>query len=227
MKYRVEITGQEEEYARLRKVAKIVTDAAPAYRAAGLAALQVFSNIFKERGSRFGGWKQPGVWTKLLRAKPGRKFSTLKEVESADMNPLQDTGIGRASFSESHPEGVFDIAGNHAYVGSRVKYMDTHNKGGTSKFKFGPEQETRLESNLRKTLDGGKPKTTPTGRKSRAKKNWNPVFFITRAAMRKADGKSFTVKQRRIEPEDNITHGEMQNIYRAFEMELMKLVEGI
>jgi hypothetical protein len=213
VKFWVKIRGAEATGRRINAIADIVNgNATAAYRAAGLAALRIFTNIFKEKGARFGGWKEPGVWTKLLRAKAGRKYSTLAEV-AADTSPLplQDTGIGRASFAESHPNSVFDIRGDSALVGSRLNYLHIHDEGLTSKFQFGAEQEARLEQNFKK------------GRKG----NWNKEFFITRAAMRKADGKRFKQPRRRMSPgRKYITEPERELVFKAFEMELRKLVNG-
>ena len=107
------------------------------------------------------------------------------------------------------------------FGGSKLQKARTLNDGGQSgPFRFSNQEEYRLEKNFAKTLPGSKPKTTPTGRKSHAKKNWNPEYFITRGAMRKASrmGKTFKIPARRMEPTAHeLTTQEYADIAKAIE----------
>ncbi len=221
MRFKVKIRGDKATIRRQEKIrSKVKGNVPEAYRAACLVGVRIFSNIYAEQGKRFGGWKQPGVWTKLLRAKTGKKYKTLAEVRAHKVKPLQDTGISRASFGLGGRDGILRVWGNRGEVGSSLNYLRTHDKGLTSIFRFGKEQESRLERNFRKTLDG------PKKAGSKAKKNWNPEYFITENAMKKANGKRFKIPKRRIGPGNRtITQREKQDVYIAFETELRRILK--
>lgn len=193
---------------------------------------RVWQNIFRESGSRFGhAWKTPSVWTKLLRAKGARKkYKSLQEARDTYIAPLQDTGGLRKSFMPSDSHSTYGFGPKMVFGGSKLQKARTLNDGGkTDPFKFGAQQESRLEKNFSKTLPGSKPKTTPTGRKSRAKKNWNPEYFITRGAMRKASriGRTFTMPARRMEPTPHeLTTQENADISKAIERGIQEAAKG-
>lgn len=184
-----------------------------------LVISSIFMHIFQTSGARFGRWQQPGIWTKLLRAKTGKKYTNETDIAAHQVKPLQDTGILKMSFTPRAPHSHYGFGDRTVYGGSNLDRARKLNDGSQSTFQFGPQQQSRLEKNLRKTLPGSKPKTTPTGRQSRAKKNWNPYFFITRASMKKSDGKSYSVKPRQIEPktQTDITSAEWDAIKTAID----------
>ena len=198
----------------------------PVWRLVGLATEPVFQDIFEEQGQRFGGWKDISPITLVLRAKGTRKkFKTLEQLDAATKTArkLIDTATGRKSFmpSRRRPGSVFIYNAGGTVVGSSLKYMIAQDKGGTNPepFKFGKEQQYRLDKNFSKTLPGRSKKKTPTGRKSRAKKNWNEDYFILRGSMRKMDGKKFKLPPRQIEPrkQSDIKPDEMERINKAYD----------
>lgn len=194
-----------------------------------LVISSIWMHIFMTSGARFGRWQQPGVWSKLLRVKAGKKYTNEADITGHHVRPLEDTGGLKMSFTPQAPHSYYGFGDHTVYGGSNLKRARDLNEGGSSTFNFGPQEQSRLEKNLRKTMPGAKPKTTPTGRRSRAKKNWNPYFFITRAVMKKSSGKSYSVKARQIEPrrESDITQAEWQAIRNAMDRGIDELTKGL
>lgn len=173
----------------------------------------IFMHIFQTSGRRFGGWQQPGIWTKLLRAKTGKKYTNETDIAAHQVKPLQDTGILKMSFTPKAPSSHYGFGDHSVYGGSNLDRARKLNDGSNATWKFGKQEETRVFNNLKMTLPG------PPPLESRADKHWNPYFFITKNAMRKAVGKSYSVKPRQIEPtkQTDITQGEWDAIRKAID----------
>lgn len=234
MSFYVKITGVELKKSILKNIAnEINADWNDVAKYVPLVIGSVWKNIFKEHGSRFGhAWHRCGVWTKLLRAKGNRKkYRSLAEVASTPQFPLEDTGMLKMSFQPKNMNSIYGFGKKLVYGGSNLQKARKLNDGGkTDPFRFGEQQEYRLDKNFAKTLPGSKPKTTPTGRKSRAKKNWNPEFFITRAGMRKASkaGRTYNLPARRMEPNPNeFTTAELKAIDMAFNRGIEDVIKRI
>lgn len=202
----------EERIERLQKAIKGSKDMKPVYNAAGLAANRIWDNIFQTWGSRFGGmWKQPGPISKILRARGKRRtFVSLYEAEHFIVAPLQDTRSGMKSFGMPRGDGIFKVTGKSVTTGSRKKYMTEHNVGGSTKFVFDEQKESRFKRNFESKVNG----------------EWNSEYFMLLNWMKKVSGKSFKLPKRRIEPTaSEITKNELDDIHNAMDAELTILEE--
>lgn len=94
--------------------------------------------------------------------------------------PLIDTGETRASLIQGRPFNVFEIGPQRAVVGSRNPILVKHQTEHGEAFVFDKTKESRLKRNV-------PPKV---GRR------WNRLYFMLRAIMRRASGKSFTIPAR-------------------------------
>lgn len=192
----------------------------------------IWLNLFKEHGKRFGGWKQPGIWTKLLRAKgKHKKFTDADSVRNHTVNPLEDTGILKMSFAFKNKNATYGFKDAGVFGGSALGYAEKLDKGYDSDpFVFGEPQEVRVFNNLSMTLPGAKPKKTPKGYESHAKKHWNPYFFITKNAMRKAakNRRVFKIAKRKlsIDGESDVMPNEMTSIVNALQAGIDEVIEG-
>lgn len=221
LKTQIEVSGSKEVKDRLRDLSRALGGKSdlmqPVWEDVGIAGSGIFTHIFEEQGSRFdGGWMDLSPITKILRPRGGRaKYTTIEEAESDTSHKiLQDSGIGRQSFLPGSTANVLEVGKNSVTIGSRMKRMKLHNAGGSTTFKFGQKERSRFESGFSKTLPGSKPKTTPTGRKSRAKKHWNAEYFKLYNGLKNLDGKSCKIHERRIQPTaDEVRSDEYERIY--------------
>ena len=201
--------GGEEVKARLRKQSNALAGkgslARKAWKRVGALALSAveddFTELSKGRSVRGRRWKKVSFVTALLRRSGrGPKMTTEQDVERRrDQLPiLVDAGLLRNSFSARHKGNVFEIGSNSVEVGTADPRAARLASSSRTTFKYTPEVEKRLEQNVRQVLPGAKPRRTRTGRKSRAKKNWNPFFFIQRAILKKMAraGKGYKVPGR-------------------------------
>ena len=171
--------------------------------------LQAMGDIQREaiqlaRGAAIRGrrWAAVSPMTALFR----RRGSAGKITNWADaaqraarMSPLRDTGKLLASISPGGPGSVFRVGPMRVVVGTNDSRAAVLHGGGRTTFRWSAEKAKRFDANVRKTLPGPKPELTPTGRRSRAKKNWNPFYFAMRNFYKgKGDGKSYKVPARPI-----------------------------
>jgi len=171
--------------------------------AAGLmAASKIFYNIFKEKGARFN-WPDLHVWTKVLRPNLGRTFTSMEEIESAQIPILVAIGTGRNSLipGRGSRNNLFKVTNKGGEVGSTLPYFITHDqeRSGprTSKFKFDAKRQKTFNQNMAKTSGG----------------EHNSDYYFLKNQMIKADGKNFTKPRRQVTPDNNdIKPGEMNDI---------------
>lgn len=163
-----------------------------------LVAEQLQAN-FKEHGRRAqpGGWKPLSWITMALRQQgEGQKARTFADLKAwgRQAQPLEDTGRLKSSVIDL---GRATIGRDFVRFGPSVDYGGLHQQGSTRTFVFGPEQERRLAKNVAQTLSGPS-RPNKSGRQTRARANWNPDFFIMRAAFRKMNGQALRVVPRKI-----------------------------
>lgn len=168
--------------------------------AVGEAAVADVKRDVMRSSSPGGSYTKLGFVTVIMRRQGGKKIKDDKDVKAlrnkAKTKPLQDTRHGLRSLQRGEPGNVFEVGKLFVRVGTNVSHFAAHQKKHrSSPFQF---DEARFERNVRKTSPGKKSKTTKGGRRSRAKKKWNPFFFRMRGALRKMQGKSFDVKARPI-----------------------------
>lgn len=186
---------------RLREAAKAASGKHNAMRAAFRAAGSVMLRDVQEdyvKRARGRGWKQLGPITTIMRRRgKGSKIESWEDLKRRrkEMEIMRDTGRLFNSLAPGRAGNVFKVSDLSVEVGTNDSRARTLNDGGRTRFEF---DEKRFERNVRERLPGRKPKKTATGRKSRAKRNWNPMFFLARNWLRKLDGKSLPVPRRRI-----------------------------
>jgi len=79
--------------------------------------------------------------------------------------------------------------------GTNVRYARVHQRGLKQRFEL---DEGQLQRNVTQSFGGRPAARTPTGRRSRATRRWNPMYFQARNWLRKLHGKSFRVPKREI-----------------------------
>jgi len=206
---RVTMIGGEAVKATLRKQSNALAGKGPlarrAWKRVGALALSAveddFTDLSKGRSVRGMRWRKVSFVTALLRRSGrGAKMTTEKDVERrrGELPILVDAGLLRNSFSARHKGNVFEIGSNSVEVGTADPRASRLAHSSRTTFKYTPEVEKRLEQNVRQILPGAKPRRTRTGRKSRAKKNWNRFFFVQRAILKKMArvGKGYKVPGR-------------------------------
>ena len=135
--------------------------------------------------------RRRGRWTKIENAAQLRQRAGLMPI-------MRETGKLLASISPA-----IQVSGLSVTVGTNDARAPLLHAGGSTTFAWDEEKAKRLDNAVKKVLSGHKPTLTPTGRKSRAKKNWNRWYFILRNGLKKASGKSFTVPARPIVTQPN------------------------
>jgi hypothetical protein len=202
----------------------------PVYEAIGIAGSQIFDNIINEQGKRTGGWDDLSPITKILRPRGTHGvYHSIEEAENDDSHKiLQDTNMGKNSFLPGHTGNIMDVDNVSVTIGSRMKRMKSNNAGGTTTFKFGPKQQARFKKNFSDKLPGRAPRRTPTGRKSKAKHNWNKEFFIVFNGLKKKHGESVEIPERRIQPTtEEITDSEKERMTKAMEAGLEDVMQKV
>lgn len=220
----VQIDGVDLVKEKLQELSKAIggrTDLLkPTMENVGAAGSDIFVDIIKQQGRRTGGWDDLSPITKILRAKGSRKlYHSIEDAENDDSHKiLQDSGLGRQSFLPGSTDNILEVKNVSVIIGSRMKRMKLHNEGGSTTFKFGTKQQSRFKSGFSDKLPGRAPKKTPTGRNSKAKHHWNPEFFKLFNGLKKKDGQSVNVPQRRIQPTiDEITDAEKERLLKIME----------
>lgn len=153
---------------------------------------------FMSGGARQGGWKKLTWWSAILRKKAGKKvvapvtstgnkqtdranvlqaFMQIK-ARAAEMRPLTDTGDLLRSIQGQTSDSVENVDSLTIEFGTRRKDAELHQEGGNKPFQVTMDLLDRLQSTIGDKAGKGKPTTTPTGRKSRAKATWNVLYFI-------------------------------------------------
>jgi len=190
------------DLARLQKL----PDMAEAKRQIGMLALLDQHRAFRERAAGNREWPGLSAVTVVLRkagAKAGKIYDE-KDIEERrrDVKILTDSNRLYASLTPSAPGNVLDVMPSAVRIGTNVGYARLHQQGGASAFRFGPDEERRLEKNVSKTLPGfRKPRALKSGKRRQWKKAgkpspWNPFFFRLRGALRKMAGRSYRVPER-------------------------------
>lgn len=167
-----------------------------AFRAVGVMALRDAQQDYREAAAGRGQWPQVSPVTVLQRRRGrGAKIEDWKDIDRrrGEMEILRSSGRLMNSLSPGAPGNVLKVAQLSVEVGTNVRYAATHQRGKSSRFEF---DEAAFERNVKKVRRGSKPRKTRTGRRSRAKRNWNPMYFQARNWLRKLDGKRFRVPKR-------------------------------
>jgi hypothetical protein len=230
MQLTCQITGLDETLRRLSDMERAAVagsaETTEAMRTIGLLELEAQRTEFlaRSRGGEAGGfaWRKVSPLTVLLR----RSGATKKlpdwgaVVALADVAPIMmDTGRLAASLASGAPGNVLDPRGLAVTVGTSVEYAQLVSEGGQGEPPIqSAEEADRVASRLLKVLHGHKPAQTPGGRKSWAKKFWNPAYFLIRGWLRKLVGRTFAVPPRPVlstPPEDRL-QGYGQRLKDAF-----------
>ena len=206
------LDGLDETLARLERGKRSALQGSERTRRAwgtiGLSELEAQRSEFLARsaGGTAGGfgWKPVSPLTALLRrtGRTAKLAGWTQVVEIAKTLPIMiDTGRLASSLAPGAGGNVLAASGRGVEVGTNVPYARRLHEGGEGDE---PAVESRQQadqvamSRLRKTQDGSKPERTAAGRKSRAKRNWNPEFFRIRGWLRKIVGRVFSVPARPI-----------------------------
>ncbi len=167
------------------------------FRLAGVRFLRDTQREFKKLSRRERrGWKKLSPVTVLQRRRGrGKKIEDWDDIERrrSEIAILNDSGRLAASLSPGATGNVLKVKRLSVECGTNVSYADTHQRGKRSTFEF---DEGQFEKNVKKILPGKKPKKTASGKKSRAKRNWNTMYFVARNWLRRLDGKRFKVPKR-------------------------------
>jgi len=209
---RVQLEGVEEtlrRFARGEAAAERGSESTrKAFRLIGAEELEHQHSDFldRSRGLVAGGfgWKPVSPLTVLLR-RTGRtaKLPGWDAVRVlADVAPINlDTGRLAASFASGAPGNVFRAEGLAVEVGSAVAYAGRVHAGGPGEeppIADRAAADKIVGGRILKVLPGHKAERTAGGRKSRARKYWNPEFFRLRGWLRKIAGRIFSVPARPI-----------------------------
>lgn len=173
----------------------------PAFKSMGIEMFRLFAENFKKDGALAGGWEPLSPLTKMLRRRgAGKKIADWKDMAAKPVQILRDTGILRASLTAGLQGSgkVFRTKSLGFDAGTSVPYAKLHQAGGQSTFNFDADMKKRFQKNVLKVLPRAKPRTTPTGKHSKAKKNWNPFFFKMWNALEKKSGQSVKIPARPI-----------------------------
>lgn len=201
------VTGIPETKAVLRRVEALAAGRGnalkPALRAMGIEALRMVSENMQREGQATGGWRPLSPVTVILRRRGGAgKIINAGDLEAKRnrMKMLQDTGLLFNSLHSGGRGNVFELEPQAVRVGTADRKARFHQFGGNSVFDFGENSvnRKRFDQNVAKVLPGAKPKTTSSGKKSRAKRNWNPFYFKWKAILVSMHGSSRQVPARPI-----------------------------
>jgi len=147
------------------------------FRLAGVRFLRDTQREFKKLSRRERrGWKKLSPVTVLQRRRGrGKKIEDWDDIERrrSEIAILNDSGRLAASLSPGATGNVLKVKRLSVECGTNVSYADTHQRGKRSTFEF---DEGQFEKNVKKILPGKKPKKTASGKKSRAKRNWNTMY---------------------------------------------------
>jgi len=180
-----------------------------AKRAIGIAALQDQRLGFVAK-SRPGAspWPALGFTTVVLRP-GGPKLYDEGDVAAkrSRIMLLRATNRLFASLTPGAPGNVFDLSPAAVRIGTDVAYAELQQRGGTTTFKFGPEEYKTFRRNVSPFKRGmGFAKgpyralRAPTARRNwkalGLESPWNPFYFRTLAVLRKMRGKSYRVPAR-------------------------------
>jgi len=207
----VKLEGVEELLARLRKGEEAAATGTPrtveAYRTIGALECEAQKAAFvdRSRGGSAGGvkWLPVSPLTALLRRSGAARklpgWSALADLAKT-LPILVDTGRLLASLTPGAAGNVLEAGGASVTFGTNVDYAERQHAGGASEK---PAVESReaadaAASRILKVMPGHKGDRTPGGRRSRAKKNWNPEFFRIRGWLRKKVGVVFMIQARPI-----------------------------
>ena len=155
-------------------------------------------------GARVRGtqWKQLSPITAMFRRRGrGGKIANMADARKrAAMLPiLRDEGRLHASLSPGMPANIFQVETMRVTVGTNDSRAAKLHSGGTTTFEWDEGKAKRFDQNVRKTLSGPKPRTTLTGKVSRATHHWNPFYFQMRNFFAgKGNGKTYKVPARPI-----------------------------
>jgi len=178
-------------------------------------------------GGRSGGWAKPiPWWAVVIRANVGKGKGSIKtkdEAASWPAEPLKNKGALMRSWAVARNR---NITNKSAEVGTHMPYADIHQEGGSQTFKFDADKLKRFQHNVAMRLPGRKPRRTPTGRKSRAKRNWNPEYFKMLAILKMMDGKNIKIRKRPMVPTDWPNTTDRERIGKIITLHLEQLVKG-
>jgi hypothetical protein len=203
MKFKTKIQGDDKYREVLKQARELAQGKAgvlkPALKAIGLQMLAWVEQNIKQEGklAQPGGWHKLSPVTVLLRRRGrARKIRDWDDIASTRgrMKILRDTGVMAASL-RAKPENILKVDNLKVVVGSKEKKAAKHQRGFTALFRFDETAQERFRKNVVEAF-GGRPSRTPTGRKSRAKKRWNPAYFQMFNWLKKLSGKSFEVPAR-------------------------------
>ena len=209
---RVNLEGVEETARRYERGAQAAEHGSEktrrAFRLIGEEELEHQHADFLDR-SRGGvaggfGWRKVSPLTVLLR-RTGRTaklpgWAAVREL--ADVAPINfDTGRLAASLAAGAAGNVLRGEGLAVEVGSAVAYAARVHGGGAGEeppIADRAAADKIVGGRILKVLPGHKGERTAGGRKSRARKNWNPEFFRLRGWLRKIAGRIFASPARPI-----------------------------
>jgi hypothetical protein len=210
MKLFIKLVGVEALLERLRRGSEAAASGtartAEAYRTIGALECEVqrANYVDRSRGGSAGGvkWRGLSPLTALLRRSGATKklpgWSALVDL-AATLPILVDTGRLLASLAPGSPGNVLEPAGTSVTFGTSVDYAEKMHAGGQSDAPMIASREDAdavASRRILKVLPGHKSGQTGGGRKSRAKKNWNPEFFQIRGWLRNRVGVIATVSAR-------------------------------
>lgn len=168
----------------------------------GEQVLSWVAENFSAQGTLLGGkWERVTGLGMLHRATGGRpvayrSWSDLQKAASG-LAPLSDTGTLRDSLTtRGARNNVFRVADMSITVGSADPRANLHQTGASVPIPFPKHLDDRVSKRLRQ----GKPRTTPTGRESRAQAYWNPFYFELLAVLNREAGKRKKLPVRIIVP---------------------------
>lgn len=137
-----------------------------------------------------GAWMRISWMALLLRRRKGRKFKDLDAVDRAAAQApiLRDRGLLLNSLRPSGHENILRPGRLQVTVGTADQRATQHQHGRGGRWPgeavmIAGADKINLTSNRRKS------RKTPTGRKSKAKQNWNPDYFRARAILAGLAGK--------------------------------------
>ena len=202
------------------------------FTAVGLRALRKIKLWWDLNATGQGEWKPLGPITLLLRRRgPGPKAATWDQIQALGQGAriMRDSRILEASFTTKAARGsIFELQRLGVVVGSKIRYAQLQHEGGQSEpFVFDAAAEKRFEKNVAKINPGRKAKRTAGGKKSHAKRNWNPMFFIALNWLRGKVGTSLSVPARRLIPEMTSQDvRDFEGIFQAGFNRLLKAAQG-
>jgi len=208
----VQLDGLTETVERLRRAESAAATGSPrtrrAFRLVGTEELahQHGDYLDRSRGLAAGGfgWRPVSPLTVLLR-RTGRtaKLAGWNQVrEIATTAPVGvDTGRLAASLAPGAPGNVLRTEPLAVVFGSNVAYAGRFHRGGQSSepaIRDRGHADQVATAKILKVRPGHKAAQTPSGRPSRAGRNWNRAFFRIRGWLRRIAGRFFPVPARPI-----------------------------